>query len=302
MALALPAPNETVDLAMDDGAIIRLRRHGNPAGPRLALSHGNGLAIDGYYSFWRLLQDRYDLILFDFRNHGQNPCHKLENHNWPRFVRDLEQIYAAIQDRFGVKRTVAVFHSLSAVAATMQAQQFGARWDPLVLFDPPYYPPEGHWLRSIQFSNEEEIADRAEKRTLSYADPMELAASFARRMTRWQPEAYELMARATLRWAPAANQWLLACPREFEAKVFRTNRNTTVWTGLAHMPVAVKLICGDPDAEDSMPPARLGRAVAAESSVAYEAIPETTHFLQIEKPRECVRAMESFLHAQGVVE
>jgi len=286
---------------MSDGAIIRLRRHGNPAGPRLALSHGNGLAIDGYYPFWSLLRDHYDLILFDFRNHGQNPRHTFENHNWNQFVRDLEQIYSASQERFGARRTTGVFHSLAAIAATMQAQRFGPRWDPLVLFDPPYYPPESHRLRSVQFMNEEEIADRAEKRTPGYADPMELAASFARRLTRWKPEAYELMARATLRWDDRANQWLLACPREFEAKVFRTNRDTTVWTGLAQMPVAVKLICGDPDVADSMPPARLGQAVAAESGVAYEAIAETTHFLQIEKPHECIHAMETFLRAQGVV-
>jgi pimeloyl-ACP methyl ester carboxylesterase len=286
---------------MNDGAIIRLRCYGNPTGPRLALSHGNGLAIDGYYSFWRLLLERYDLILFDFRNHGQNPRHSFEQHNWPQFVRDLEQIYSALRERFGQKRTVGVFHSLSAVVATMQSQKFGARWDPLLLFDPPYYPPEGHRLRSLQFGNEEEIAARAEKRTPGYADPMELAASFARRMTRWQPEAYELMARATLRWDDAANQWLLACPREFEAKVFRTNRDPTVWTGLSRMPVTVKLICGDPDVEAAMPPARLGRALAAESGVAYEAIAETTHFLLIEKPHECVRAMETFLTAQGVL-
>ena len=27
----------------------------------------------------------------------------------------------------------------------------------------------------------------------------------------------------------------------------------------------------------------------------YEAIPDTTHFLQIERPDECIRAMETFL-------
>ena len=301
LAIALPAPHKTVDLELDDGAIIRLRQHGNPSGLRLALSHGNGLAIDGYYPFWSLLCDRYELILFDFRNHGQNLTHNFEHHNWPRFVLDMEQIFAAIQEHFGAKRTVGVFHSLSAVTATMQSQRHGIRWDPLVLFDPPYYPPEHHRLNLFQFENEEGIAAGAAKRRASYADPMELAASFARRMTRWAPEAYELMARATLRRDPITNQWLLACPREFEAHVFRSNRDTSTWTGLATMPVAVKLICGDPEVEDASPPARLGQAIAAESGVLYEAIPGTTHFLQIEKPRECIAAMESFLRAQGVI-
>ena len=301
MAIALPAPHKTVDLELDDGAIIRLRRHGNPAGPRLALSHGNGLAIDGYYPFWNLLRDRYDLILFDFRNHGQNPPHQFDQHNWPRFVLDLEQIFAAIQEHFGAKRTVGVFHSLAAVTATIQTQRYGARWDPLVLFDPPYYPPERHRLNLLQYANEEEIASRAAKRTSAYVDPMELAASFQRRMKHWTPEAYELMARATLRHDPANNQWILACPREFEAHVFRSNRDSSTWAGLAAMPVAVKLICGDPGAEEGSPPARLGQAIAAESGVPYEAIPGTSHFLQIEKPRECVAAMESFLRVQGVI-
>src|SRR5262245_47427087 len=93
LSIELPAPLQTVRVVMDDGAIILLRQHGNPAGPRLALSHGNGLAIDGYYPFWSLLHDRYELILFDFRNHGSNPPHTFEHHNWRQFVRDLERIF-----------------------------------------------------------------------------------------------------------------------------------------------------------------------------------------------------------------
>ncbi len=298
---AIPTPIRTIDLQLDDGAVIRLRQHGNPAGPRLALSHGNGLAIDGYYSFWKLLSERYELILFDFRNHGQNPLHTFEHHNWPRFALDLEQIYAAIQQHFGAKRTIGVFHSLSAVTATMQTQRYGVRWDPLVLFDPPFYPPDRHRLHVLQHDNEEEIANRALKRTPAYADPTELASSFQRRMKLWQHEAYEQMARATLRHDPATNQWILACPREFEAHVFRSNRDTSTWEKLATMPVALKLIGGDPEAAEATPPARITQAIAMETGLAYEAIPGTSHFLQIEKPAECIAAMESFLRERSVI-
>ena len=41
---------------------------------------------------------------------------------------------------------------------------------------------------------------------------------------------------------------------------------------------------------------------AAEVPVEYEAIPNTTHFLQIERPDECVRSMEAFLTRQGFIE
>jgi pimeloyl-ACP methyl ester carboxylesterase len=299
LRIEVPAPIAMIDAQMEDGAIIRIRRHGNPNGPRLALSHGNGLAIDGYLSFWEPLRARYDLILFDFRNHGQNPAHRLDHHNWQTFIHDLERIFHLVQDRFGAKRTAGVFHSLSAVSATMQTQRMGARWDPLILFDPPFYPRDGHPLREQQRTGEDAIATRAERRTPSYQDPMELAAQFRKYFTRWQPEAYELMARATLRRDDAMEAYVLACPREYEAHVFRSNRDTNAWTGLARMPVGVKLICADPKL-DNATPALIGKALAEEARVEYEAIPDTTHFLQIERPAECIGSMEHFLAKNGI--
>ena len=66
----LPEPLSTHDVRVDDDTVITLRRHGNPQGPRLVMSHGNGLAIDLYYPFWSLLADDFDLIIYDLRNHG----------------------------------------------------------------------------------------------------------------------------------------------------------------------------------------------------------------------------------------
>jgi pimeloyl-ACP methyl ester carboxylesterase len=303
LGIEIPAPVRAADAVMEDGAIIRIREHGNPNGPRLAMSHGNGLAIDGYLPFWGALRERYDLILFDFRNHGQNPVSPFQHHNWRRFIDDLERIFHFIQETFGPKRIAGVFHSLSAVSSVMHTLRAGKRWDPLVLFDPPFYPRDGHPLRDVQRDNEDAIASRAARRSPSFKDPNDLAAQFRRWLPGWRAEAYELMARATLRHDPATDQWVLACPREYEAHVFHSNRETSAWTGLARLPVAAKLICADPDTGEKGPPALIGKAVAAESpGVEYEAIPHTSHFLQVEKPLECIRAMESFLRAQGFID
>jgi pimeloyl-ACP methyl ester carboxylesterase len=62
----------------------------------------------------------------------------------------------------------------------------------------------------------------------------------------------------------------------------------------------VKLVCGDPTLDEVMPPALIGRAMAEELRLPYEAIPGTTHFLQIERPIECIRAVESFLAPLGL--
>jgi pimeloyl-ACP methyl ester carboxylesterase len=155
----VPAPLRTIDAVMPDGAVIRIRHYGNRGGPRLAMSHGNGLAIDGYLPFWGSLRARYELIVFDFRNHGPNPTHRLDHHSWHAFIGDLEHIFQLVQKEFGAKRTVGVFHSLSAVSAAMHTQRMGVRWDPLVLFDPPFYPRDGHPLRESQALDVDTLRD-----------------------------------------------------------------------------------------------------------------------------------------------
>jgi pimeloyl-ACP methyl ester carboxylesterase len=302
--ITIPKPHAVFEAVMEDGAIIRLRRHGVAGGPRLVLSHGNGLAIDGYFSFWGRLLDRYDVIVYDFRNHGQNQPHHPPDHHWKRFIVDNERIWHTIRERWGAKPMAGVFHSLSAVTAVMHTLEMSRRWDPLVLFDPPIHPRDGHPLQAVQKSHESDIAARARRRTERYKDPADLAQLFAHvpQFKLWQPEAYALMARATLRRDEAAGDWVLACPRELEAHVFESNRDATIWPRMKTLPVPCKLICGDPASEHRQPPALIGRAIAEETRVEYEAIAHTTHFLQIERPDECIRAMEPFLRKHGFIE
>ncbi|MDE2652649.1 MAG: hypothetical protein OXI71_02440, partial [Gemmatimonadota bacterium] len=121
----LPDPLATAVARTEDDARIVLRRHGNPAGPRLVLSHGNGLATDLYYPFWSLLTSRFDLVLYDLRNHGCNPPNDTGNHDVATIARDNDRIFRAIGRHFGEKTWTGVFHSLSAVAALNQAPPGG---------------------------------------------------------------------------------------------------------------------------------------------------------------------------------
>ena len=286
---------------MADGALIFVRRHGNPAGPRLVLSHGNGLAIDGYLPFWGPLCERYDVILFDFRHHGHNPSNPAWAHDWPVLIRDMEQIRQAIDDNFGKTPTAGVFHSMSAVCSILHILEQGPRWDLLALFDPPFYARDGHPLQSANQAAKYDLVARTRRRRESYESPEE----FARQLRSipifrlWVPEAYELMARATLRHDANSGKWVLACPRELEAHIFETTADPTIWPRMRKLPAPVKLICADPEDENAGPPALVGRAMAAELPIEYEAIPNTTHFLQIERPRECIRAVETFLAEHG---
>jgi pimeloyl-ACP methyl ester carboxylesterase len=297
MTLIVPAPNRAFDLTMADGAVIRIRRHGNLKGPRLVLCHGNGFAIDAYLPFWSLLTDRFDVVVYDQRNHGQNPRHTVEAHDVPNFVSDMEEIFHAIRDRLGVAPTIGVFHSISGVTSIWHALQYGKRWDALVLFDPALIPGPGLPEHEVAQTFELRLARWSKSRPNRFSGPAELAAHFAKShsLRRWVPGAHELMARSILRQDQKTGEWSLCCPPEGESQVYTTNSGLHLTHRFNELPLPVKLICADPDQADAQAPSKVGRSLHARYACPYEAIPDTSHLLLIEKPAECARALLAFL-------
>ena len=286
---------------MSDGARIVLRRHGNPDGPRLAVSHGNGLAIDAYLPFWSLLSERYDLILFDIRNHGLNPLHDASHHVWDRIGQDMDELQVAIGAEFGEKPMTGVFHSLSSVAAVRQVLKAGGSWARLVLFDPPFYPYEGHDLRPVHEEHLSRMERLARRRPENYTDISEFSDVLKERpqFSRWVDGAHDLFAQATLR-RRADGGWELACPRDYEADIFLTNRDGTVWPRLANgMDVDLAIIGADPGLSDSDSSSMVCRALALDVGLPYEFVPDTTHMLQLEAPQACVEALERMIGANS---
>jgi pimeloyl-ACP methyl ester carboxylesterase len=300
--LAVPQPHEVVDLAMADGAVIRLRRHGNPDGPRLALSHGNGLASDAYLPFWSLLAQRYDVVLFDMRNHGQNPLHGGAGHDWAHLASDIGAVRQGIDAAFGAKPAAGVFHSLSAIAAADSLVEGGPDWDALVLFDPPFMGLPGRACAAAHIAYMTGMAARARRRPERYRDPRVFAFQLmgVKEFRHWVNGAHGLIAESTLRPDPAQGDWVLACPRELEARIFETNVDASLWPRLAGHGARLKFIGADPAMAGVPPTPAIVRDMAAELGVAYEAVAGTTHFLQIERPEECVAAVERFLRPLGL--
>jgi pimeloyl-ACP methyl ester carboxylesterase len=290
------------DLTMGDGAVVRARRYRRDGAARLFLSHGNGFAIDGYYPFWGELGERFELIVFDARNHGQNPpaASGRDGHTYAQMALDLQLILRAITETFGPRPSVGVFHSMTARAAMKQAIEVGFPWAALILFDPPNVPPPGHPTHRAMDVFERRLADWALGRPERFADPSELANQYAetRAHANWVPGAHELMARAVLR--PDGDQWVLSCPRELEASIYLQAMTLNLWPAASACGGPVKLIAADPEAPRAPAPAFANRALAEEGGYAYEAIPGTGHLLQIQRPDACRRAMLTFLDGLGV--
>lgn len=295
--LLAPPPEESHWLTMSDGAEILLRRHGNPEGLRLVLSHGNGLAMNGYAPFWTKLTDRYDVILFDCRNHGMNPFHSVEGQTYDRMVEDLEVTWQAVAEKFGPAPTVGAFHSMSGLNAMIHAQTRTPAWAALIFFDCPWQPPPGHPLEAEQNEHMEELIGQTVRRRPEAPHWRHVAERMAARQAfdLWPEGSHDLMARSTMRENPETGMWDVCARPPLESRMFMTKGQHWMWAGVADVSVPIKFIGADPDYPTRESPALVNRGLAEESGLPYEFIPNTRHMLQIERPDETIAAMERFL-------
>ena len=294
----IPEPLSIHEVPMDDGTSIILRRHGNPAGPRLVLCHGNGLAIDLYYPFWSLLTEEFDVIIHDLRNHGWNAVGSRYRHNLPSFVDDHDRILEAIDRRYGEKPKIGVFHSISALTSLLsptRGRVFAAR----VLFDPPVCKPD-------EYPEEFDVATRrctelTERRTERFAS-IEECVDFLGYLPPFRhlvPGTLELFARTTLRKCENGQGYVLRCPRDYEAQVINHARAFAVMVDINELQCPMKVIGADPVLPYSyLPTFDLSHIL----NVDYDFLPGATHFLQLEQPGECVEAMREFLEFHNLLD
>ena len=243
-----------------------------------------------------LLAERFDLVLYDLRNHGWNPRSDIRNHNIASLVSDNEIIAEAIDREFGKKYKIGVFHCLSALAA-LNERPIGQGFEALVLFDPPVYPPYGDLLDTEKFWRR--LGVGAERRKVNFRSRDELADAIRRAQVfqRLQPGVADLFAQTTLRPAPNDEGFVLCCPPECEAKVFEYALAYIFEPELSSYSCPVKVIGGDPTAQFSFLPSR---NIAGLTALDYDFVPDATHFLQIENPRACVAAVLNFLEHHGL--
>ena len=85
-----------------------------------------------------------------------------------------------------------------------------------------------------------------------------------------------------------------------KALIYITNSELGLWLPAAVYERPLILIGGDPDAADAMVPGRTCQALAREHGYVHRAIPDSGHFLQIERPEACAQAMFGFLADIGI--
>ena len=292
----IPQPRAVCTATSKDGAVLKVRRHGNPLGPRLLVSPGNGFGVGGYFHFWRRFLADFDVVAFDMRSHGQNPPADPAHHDYAHMVEDLDAVCRAIADEWGEKPAAGLFHSMSAQCAMSQALGGRSAFAGLVLFDPPNVPAPEHPVYAAMVAYEHKLADWARRRPKRFDDPNQLAAEYAatRSGQVWAEGAAALMAGAVLQPAPRGG-WELACSRELESSMYLQGIPLGLWPKREQIGVPVLLVGADPERPYPAATGLSNRALAEEGGFDYRAIPGTSHLLQLEEPDACAEAAAQFL-------
>jgi len=302
MGFELPAPTATFDVDLDDGAQIRMRRHGNPDGVRLLITHGNGFAADAYFPYWQHLLKQFDLLVYDFRNHGQNIPVEPSNHNYAQLTRDLERIIQGVKAKLGEKPTVGIFHSMSSRTAMKHAIEVAWRWDAFILFDPPNVPPPGHATYEKMRIFEDRMTEWALGRRHRFPSIDDMTKEYLdlRSTQNWVPGVHELMARSVLRKSPDGDGYVLVCAPENEANIYREAMILDLWPDASVFGGPVKLVGADPNRKGAPATAFANQALGIEGHYDFSIVEGAGHMLQIEKPDECVRLTLEFLAKHGL--
>lgn len=244
------------------------------------MSHANGFAVDAYYPFWRLLAEAFDIVVYDLRNHGWNSVGPIDGHGIPTFVSDNASIGRAIDAHFGEKPRIGVFHSAADAYAA------------LVLFDPFICPPGCELLRSTLG----QLAEGARRRRTVF----ESEAAYAERLDRTpafeqlRDGVADLLAQTTLRPTTDGTGQELRCPREYEARIDEQGFEFAASVDPETLTCPVKVIGSDPATPHTFLPTVDMREILA---LDYDFVPETSHFLQLEKPEECAETAMRFIAA-----
>lgn len=290
-----PVAARRFSIALEDGATVTARVYGK--GRRLVLSHGNGLAIDGYEPFWRRLIDKYEVVTFDFRHHGISSPFRNELQNWPQFIRDFDVIIAGIQRELGPSEAVGVFHSMSALTSLIHAGEYQTPWRGIIAFEPPVPPRPEHADFERFFTLHRHLAEGAARRRQSFESVERLAESFASRLSfrRIEQASLRQLSASTLRYNWETELYDLACAREFEAETFRLQHLGDAWGRACAVSLPVCVVAGSPSADEDQCLASVARRLAKDGEFGFETVPDSTHFLQIERPAGCVTAVERFI-------
>ena len=291
-----PAPLEPIDgfVPTPEGKIHYLDWGGS--GPAAHLLHANGFCAGTYAPFVQHLTRDLHIFASDIRGHGSSelPTHQRIDH-WDIFAADLRHLVEAALPA----PIIGIGHSLGAVTTYIAAARYPELFSAVILIDPPILPRRRLWglalLKLLGLEGRLPLARGARRRRRVFKGKREALKRFLRMrgiFTNWSRAFVEAYLECGL-LEKDEDTAVLRCDPELEAQIFESIP-VDVWRYGSKITCPVLALRGAAS-EVFLPEAaeRLGRIVPRCDVVP---IPNAGHFVPMEQPLVCARAIIDFIH------
>jgi pimeloyl-ACP methyl ester carboxylesterase len=276
------------------GARIHYLDYGG-TGPSAHLLHGNGFCAGTYAPFIKYLVGNLHVMASDVRGHGdsvQPQFHRIRH--WKLFSDDLRTL---IEHTMSAP-VIGIGHSLGAVTTYIAAASYPELFSVLILIDPVILPRRLLWGMAVAklfgMTGRIPLARRARKRRKIFRGKQEALRIFTAGrgiFKTWSPEFVEAYLECGLLEKDEQTA-VLKCDPELEAQIFESVP-IDVWSYARKVACPVLALRGQHsdtfliDAADRM--AKMMR------DFELVTVADTGHFLPMEKPAECARAILEFV-------
>lgn len=239
-------------------------------------------------------------VALDQRGHGQSDApNRPEAYAWTHVAEDVRTVVEVL--RSGTAPTppsiVLLGHSSGATAALAAAGLAPEAVDGVVAVEPVLYEAPRPGEERDSFAGSRALAQRSRRRRACFADIEEARRGLGTRFpySGFAPAALEAYLEAGFESGPNGSL-TLRCRPEVEAWAYEGAAALDVWPVAKRIRAPVHLVLAEHSAVPAGLRSRLG-AIAPVRDVIT--IPEATHFVALEHPREVASALARFLERLG---
>ena len=269
-------------------------------GPQMHFLHGNGFCAGTYSPFLKHLIDDFHIFASDVRGHGSSDHPNAARiRNWTIFAEDLKTLI----EQAMVPPIIGMGHSLGAVSTYIAAAKYPHLFSSLVLIDPVILPNRSLWLiagaKLLGLRGNLPLAKTARRRRRNFQGKKEALKLFAAGrgiFKNWSKEFVQAYLECGLLEEDSKTA-VLKCDPELEAQIFESVP-VGVWRYAPKVTCPVLAIRGE--LSDTFPAESAQRLKGRISDFELKTIPDSGHFIPMEKPQECAQVISDFVYRKVI--
>ncbi len=260
-------------------------------GPQAHFLHGNGFCAGTYSPFIQYLIKDFHIFASDVRGHGGSDQPDIQRiRSWTGFAEDLK----ALIEQTMSPPIIGMGHSLGAVTTYIAAAKYPHLFAAIVLIDPVILPKRVLWLlaavKLLGLGRNIPLAKTARRRRRTFQGKKEALRLFTAGrgiFKTWSKEFVHAYLECGL-LEKDSNRAVLRCDPELEAQIFESVP-IDVWRYAKKISCPVLAIRGELSDTFLVDPAE--RLKDRISDYELKTIPDSGHFIPMEKPQACADAI-----------